>query len=140
MDAYPAENPRAKHNFDPEMAPPPRYRYFVQIDEGSLRSIVDSPKNAQGMTRRGGYVNFVDGWWKSLSEAYAENQDPQIKEDIEGELEEGYEPIDGCLEGNVGWMMLNTVNVSPGFYQDIWGFTEEQWPLCYQRPPDIASW
>lgn len=140
VDAYPAENPRAKYNFDPEMAPPPRYRYFVQIDEESLRSIIDDPNNAQGMMRRWGYVNYVDGWWKSLSEAYAENQDPQLKEDIEGELEEGYEPIDGCLEGNVGWMMLDTIDMSPSFYHYIWGFPEETWYLCYQRPPGIASW
>ena len=87
-----------------------------------------------------GYVNFVDGWWKSISETYAETRDPELKEDIEAELEEGYEPIDGCPERNVGWMMLDAIDMSPDFYHYIWGFTEETWRLCYQRPPDIAVW
>lgn len=37
-----------------------------------------------------------------MSETYAENQDPELKEEIEAQLGEGYEPIDGCFEENVG--------------------------------------
>lgn len=141
-DAFSAENPRATRKFDPDMVPPPRYRYFIQIDEDALRSVLYDPEKPQGLPgqERWGYVNFVDGWWKSLGERHAITQDPDLKQEIVDELEERYEPIEGCVEENVGWMMLDTIDVSVDFYHTICGFTQEVWPIYYQRPPGIVSW
>lgn len=142
VDAYSAENPRTVVGFDPYLGPPPRYRYFIQIDEDALRSILYDPEKPQGLPglERWGHVNFVDGWWKSLGEMYAESQDPDLKQQIEDELESEYEPIEGCVDKDVGWMMLDTIDVSADFYVTICGITEQVWPIYYQRPPAIASW
>lgn len=64
VDAFPAENPRAKQNFDLDLIPA-RYRYFFQIDEESLRSIIDSPKNV--LERRWDYIQFC-GWLVETNE------------------------------------------------------------------------
>lgn len=87
-------------------------------------------------------MNFVDGWWKPLSEVYANEPDPDTRQEMMEELqqEDRLEPIDGCVEENVGWMMLDTIDVEVEFYNFIWEFPENTWDLCYQRPPVIASW
>lgn len=78
-------------------------------------------------------MNFVDDCWKSLSAKYAIAQYPDLKQEVEDELEELYGPIEGCVEGNIGWMMLDTIDVSAGFYHTICGFTQEVWPVYYQH-------
>ncbi|KAJ5322626.1 hypothetical protein N7452_010915 [Penicillium brevicompactum] len=123
--------------FDPELATAPRYRYFIQIDEDSLDSLL---RDTESGLRSNGYVNFVDGWWKSLREQYAKSQDPDLKEEIDEQLAHGYQSIEGCVEENTGWTMLHKLDMSVSFYHYTSGFVEDVWPLYYQRPPDIALW
>ncbi|CAG8044689.1 unnamed protein product [Penicillium salamii] len=140
--AYYAENPRPFEVFDPNLATAPRYRYFIQIDENSLQSLlhdIESGSRLKGLQDYG-YVNFVDGWWKSLREYYATSQDPDIKEEMDEQLARDYRSIEGCVEENTGWTMLHRLDMSVDFYHYTSGFVEDVWPLYYQRPPGIALW
>lgn len=140
--AYYAENPRPFEEFNPDLATAPRYRYFIQIDEKSLQSLLhdtESGPRLRGL-QSNGYVNFVDGWWKSLREQYATSQDPDLKEGIDEQLAHGYQSIEGCVEENTGWTMLHRLDMSVSFYHYTSGFVEDVWPLYYQRPPGIALW
>ncbi|CAG8044428.1 unnamed protein product [Penicillium salamii] len=120
--AYYAENPRPFEAFNPNLATAPRYRPRLK----GLQSY--------------GYVNFVDGWWKSLREHYATSQDPDLKEEIDEQLAHDYQSIEGCVEENTGWTMLHRLDMSVDFYHYTSGFVEDVWPLYYQRPPGITLW
>lgn len=122
-DAFPAENPRGIQGA-PGDSPFQRYRYFIQIDDDALRSINENPPQPSGFPR-GSYVNFVDGYWESLNDKYSE---------------ERFEPIEGCVEENVGWMKLATIDVCMEFYVNIGGTNDESWCLYYKRPPVIVMW
>ncbi|PLN85292.1 hypothetical protein BDW42DRAFT_160830 [Aspergillus taichungensis] len=125
-NAYRAENPRVTGDLDPEVDAPPRYGYFVQVDEDVLSSVVDGEGLVGRRGMRSSYVNFVNGWWMSYGERYARSRDPRWKCIAESEVEEDLEPVDGCVEFNVGWMMLDPIDISVEFYHDV-GWGEEFW-------------
>jgi hypothetical protein len=100
-----------------DLATAPRYRYFIQIDEKFLQSLLrdtESGPRLKGL-QSNGYVNFVDGWWKSLREQYSTSQDPDLKEEIDEQLAHGYQSIEGCMEENTGWTMLHRLDMSVDF-------------------------
>jgi hypothetical protein len=68
---------------------------------------------------------------------YAIDGDPDLEDEIDEQLECGYEPIEGYMEGNIGWAMLHRVDMTADFYHHTWGFVDV-WPLYYQCPPGIA--
>lgn len=85
-------------------------------------------------------MNFIDAYWKPLNGKYLECPDPSLKKDFGVKLEERFEPIEGCVEENVGWMKLATINVCTEFYVNIGGTNDESWYHYYKRPPDIVKW
>ncbi|KAH8427985.1 uncharacterized protein LDX57_005691 [Aspergillus melleus] len=132
--AFASENPRTSAEFGGPM-PLVRYRYFFQIDEASLRSIVYEGRYPPEEYLEG-YVNFVDGYWKTLSELGLED-DENPWPDEPGEYDA---PIEGCIEENVGWMKLDAADISMEWYDGIDGFEYESWYIFYQRPPAIVTW
>jgi hypothetical protein len=112
----------------------PRYTYFIDVDEGALKSVVydalqPPEKDFDGV----GYVNFVDGRWKPLSELTS-----NIGQVDEGE-DEVHEAIEGCTEENVGWMKITSRMVGADFYEAMMGYSD-LWYLKYQRPPETVNW
>jgi hypothetical protein len=112
----------------------PRYTYFIDVDEGALKSVVyDAPQPPEADLWGVGYVNFVDANWKPLSELTFDG------EDVDAGEEDVHEPIDGCTEENVGWMRIASHMVGAGFYQAMMGYPDV-WYVMYQRPPEIRNW
>jgi hypothetical protein len=112
----------------------PRYTYFIDVDEGAMKSVVydalqPPEKDFDGV----GYVNFVDGRWKPLSELTS-----NIGQVDEGE-DEVHEAIEGCTEENVGWMKITSRMVGADFYEAMMGYSDV-WYLKYQRPPETVNW
>ncbi|KAI6839556.1 hypothetical protein KC332_g6544 [Hortaea werneckii] len=119
-EAISTENPRAEHH---QIFAVPRYRYLIQVDEQSLRSVVSSPAlDPLGK----GYVNFVDSQW---------TQSSGDDDDASEEDEEGYELIEGCAEEDVGWMKIAAIMIDASFYDIASSFAYGGWLVYYKRPP-----
>lgn len=106
----------------------PRYSTLVQVDEASLRSVVEHtpfPTPAGAPADCAGHVNLVDMRWKP---------DPDHNEF--SEPCEIYEEIEGITEEDVGWMKIQTTLLTPEFYVGIGG----SWHTFYIRPPEVVSW
>jgi hypothetical protein len=99
-----------------------QYRYFIQVDEQSL-------KDLQDWDWGGGSVNLVDADWQSITERWPEDD----FSDDDGEL--SYEPVEGCTEEHVGWMMI----AGPAIDAKLLGeeMCDELWYVYYKRPDDI---
>jgi len=69
------------------------YRYFIQVDEHTLNDLQDWGWN-------GGSVNLVDVDWLPLQERFPD----EGYHDDDGEY--AYDPVEGCTEEDVGWMMI----------------------------------
>ncbi|KAF7552038.1 hypothetical protein G7Z17_g4573 [Cylindrodendrum hubeiense] len=105
----------------------PRYNYFIQVDEDVLRSVVyEAPQPPNRDLWGEGYVKFVHAHWKSQLELYPD----EVNVD-----EQSYEPVDGCCEEDVGWMMIASDLMERTFY-DSWN-SRETWYIDYRRPPDM---
>jgi hypothetical protein len=125
--AFTTEQPRA-HEY--QTFGDPRYRYFIQVDEEALQSVVSAP----GIDPSGtSFVNFVDSQWKSLSEEFPDEED----EDDEDE-DEAFDPIEGCTEEDVGWMKIAATMIDASFYDVSAGFAYGAWHEYYQRPPAVV--
>lgn len=114
-EAVTSENPRAVRNWRSS-----RYSYFIQADQASIHSVVESDPND---LLDEGWVNFINADWEL---------NPEEAEQREG----GYEAVEGCYAEDVGWMMITTSTVGPCFYEVI-GNMPENWYLWYRRPDDI---
>jgi hypothetical protein len=131
LEALKTEQPRAKDHCLATYGIP-RYTYFIHVDEGALKSIVyDAPQRPELDIDGVGYVNFVDADWKPLSKLAPTVGD--VGDDIV------HEPIDGCIEENVGWMKIASYMVGPAFYQAMMGYPDT-WYLFYERPPETSNW
>lgn len=125
--AFDAENPRREQRLYGTVFCA-RYKYFIQIDEGALRSVVyDAPQATERDPYGEGYVNFVKADWEPTSEDI-----PEEDKDLEP-----YEPIERCCDEDVGWMKLMSTQLTATFYNDMSGFSQE-WYCYYKRPPEIA--
>lgn len=125
--AFDAENPRREQRLYGTIFCA-RYKYFIQIDEDALRSVVyDAPQATEGDPYGEGYVNFVKADWEPTSEDI-----PEEDKDLEP-----YEPIEGCHDEDVGWMKLMSTQLTPTLYNAMSGFSQE-WYGYYKRPPEIA--
>ncbi|PVH73839.1 hypothetical protein DL98DRAFT_519703 [Cadophora sp. DSE1049] len=123
------ENPHATHSLQDHLNPrcaamTPRYRFFIQVDEASLRSVIEAPRPDHCHT---GEVNFVDAYWEPLPEDRTAN---------EQWVDQGLEAIDGCTQEDVGWMKIASWMLSPDFYARIGD--EEDWWRNYVRPPETC--
>ncbi|ATY65546.1 Twin arginine translocation [Cordyceps militaris] len=105
-----------------------RHSYFVQVDEASLRSVVnDDDPDAW----RSGWVNLVrcvEGLDYNLSPEWNAAQDGYRKE-LEEDGEE-YIPED--------WIMLAASSLTPGFYGSL-NTMSENWSMYYSQPPNLVS-
>jgi hypothetical protein len=132
-----AENLRAEQN---QTFGVPRYRYFVQVDEQALQSVLSAP--ALDPSRKG-FVNFVDSQWEPSSEELPgehgdEDEDEGEGDDDENVDDESYDPIEGCTEENVGWMKIAAMMIDASFYDISSGFAYGAWHVYYKRPPAMV--
>ncbi|KAI7203894.1 hypothetical protein KC316_g962 [Hortaea werneckii] len=119
--AFRAENPRAVY----DTSDSPRYRYFIQVDEEALQSVMSAPEcDMLGE----GSVDFVDSQWEPMGEGEDEDED-ECEED-----RETFDPIEGCAEENVGWMKIAAVMIDATWYDTSSGFAYGGWYAFYKRP------
>ena len=135
-DAVNAENPRRGEQLNGTFGMP-RYNYFIQVDEDSLRSVlneVSQPPKRYDKPHDDGYVNLVNASWKRLLEHIPPNK---LTGDLEEDIGGLREPIDGCYEDDVGWMKLESMGLDAEFYDAMTGYPDI-WYVYYERPPQIA--
>jgi hypothetical protein len=143
--AIATEQPRAKAEIERDPTPTfgiPRYNYFIQVDDEVLQSVIADPELGPFGE---GVVNFVDSQWKPLGErtdpyGVEGHDDCEDYEDYEDE-DEVLGPIDGCTEGNVGWMKLQaSTSIGAEFYLTVYDYRAGDWYVAYQRPPELVMW
>jgi hypothetical protein len=126
--AFAAEQPRAQDQTEPLqnlIFAVPRYNYFIQVDKEALQSVLAAPE--RDLCGKG-YVNFVCSRWKPFGkEAY-------------GPIEDGEEldAIDGCTEGDVGWMRIATMMIDADWYETAFCFPGGGWHVYCLRPPEVV--
>ena len=105
-----------------------KYRYFVQVDEESLRSVAgDRPTTTEPLTTRdGGTVIFAEADWEP-STHYGEL--------IAVDIEFGNQPIDGWRDDDVGWMHIASSVLGVSWYMEM-SYEPWCWVVIYVRPPD----
>ncbi|KXX75929.1 hypothetical protein MMYC01_207423 [Madurella mycetomatis] len=118
-----AENPSYDINNTPYCRGS-RYKYFIQVDEDALRSVLDDPNDPTNPANRvdlqGGHVNIVHAW-----------QDPLPLEEATDEFGEAVD--------NEDWMMIQASMIAPYFYVDL--DNDESWYVHYSPPPHgICIW
>jgi hypothetical protein len=127
-----AENPRAQQNqnHDRPTAVSGRYSCFIHVDEAALQSMMAGPERISYGEPT--YVNFVDALWDPMGDQYHDGHcyDP------DDELNEVLDPIDGCVEENVGWMRVE-VGLAFSAYLYMGTGDSVHWYLYYRRPPGV---
>lgn len=135
--AWPREQPRAQQqvNLFPELLP--RYRYFVQIDQAAMESVLENLDIRNIDPWDTGFVNLVDAHWKSQADRLAElaAEGNELDEDDEPDL--SFEPIEGCREEDVGWMRLPSSRMVPRMYEEL-DLDDSLCYVNYRRPPETA--
>lgn len=99
--------------------------FFLEIDESSLRSIID--RGAEEA-----HYNLIDSRWE-----------PRVQgtEDISYEPEdigEPLEPIDGCTQDDVGWMKVKPTILGSSLFWRVEGYLDTHWEKEYVRPPEVG--
>ena len=128
------QNPRADAQNEPHAnSGVPRYSYFVQVDEESLRSVLEAHSELYDCWYKA-HVNFVDARWEPMG-------DRCFDECYEPDEDEILEPMDGCAEENVGWFRVPVWTlVGAEFYNEVYDFPSGTWHEFYVRPPEILFW
>ncbi|KAI7466088.1 hypothetical protein KC357_g7469 [Hortaea werneckii] len=110
----------------------PRYRYFIQVDEEALQSVLSAPEcDMYG----GGYVDFVDSQWEPMGEEEDEDEDEYA---LCAEDRETFDSIEGCTEEDVGWMKIAADMIGAHWYSEASGFKYGGWYTFYKRPPETV--
>jgi hypothetical protein len=131
-DNLPREQPRTTRSTEVMLEKTPRYRYFIRVDREALDSVLGAPGNrdADPGSRATGWVHFIDTMWTA------------DMDDVDSDTEEfdmpdlNFEPVEGCREGNVGWMKVATGSISTELYSLL--DDPEMWRVIYKRPPEMA--
>jgi hypothetical protein len=98
-----------------------RYRYCIQVDAEALESVIhDAPAPPLPDATTDGFVNLIWRDWEPTS-------DP--REPVE-------EPIEGCTQEDVGWMMVAYADVMVSMYYYLRDWND--WYVEYRRPPEVA--
>ncbi|KAI2621219.1 hypothetical protein GGR54DRAFT_600592 [Hypoxylon sp. NC1633] len=124
---------------------PVRYRFCIQIDEASMRSVISEDSER--------WVKLIQGDWKSREATKQQQQQQETRperivesqgehNDDEGEFtdvedDEEYAAIEGCTNEDVGWMKVQLVGLMPDFYANL--RDPNVWHIQYVRPPDVAT-
>ncbi|KAB5578707.1 hypothetical protein GE09DRAFT_558677 [Coniochaeta sp. 2T2.1] len=112
-----------------------RYKFCVQVDEESMRSVVSEEGER--------WVKLINGDWEPRGAPSGAVESQAGRDDDEGEFtddendDEEYPPIEGCTEEDVGWMKVQLVGLMPDFYANL--RDPNLWHIQYVRPPDIAT-
>lgn len=107
----------------------PRYRYCVQVDADALRSVLhDAPPPPEIIVGKKGWVKLIQKDWIRPSE------NPRL---AGRELDDGYEPIEGVTEKDVGWIRCPCHTVMTEFYVDF--LNPNGYSVAYQRPPAVVG-
>ncbi|OAA41985.1 Twin arginine translocation protein [Beauveria brongniartii RCEF 3172] len=105
-----------------------RHSHFVQVDEASLRSIVNDDDSDAWTSGWVNLVRCVEGLDYNLSLEWETAQDKYRKElDENGEE---YIPED--------WIMLAASSLTPSFYGSL-NTMSENWYMYYSQPPNVVS-
>jgi hypothetical protein len=99
-----------------------RYLYCIQVDAEVLNSVVhwaEAPPSTD--FRSEGFVKIVSRYWEPLG---ARDRDPP------------QEPIEGCTEDDVGWMIVDYTKVVT-LYDRL--RDRNDWYGEYRRPPNVAD-
>lgn len=121
------EQPRATPESEARLynIPTPRYSVFIQVDEESLRSVIEAdPKETLDV----GWVNLV----RADDDVNNLIDDPEI-DDREIDDRE----IDDPVIGDMSWMRISINMLEPGGYEVLAG-DEDSWHLYYVSPPDVC--
>lgn len=98
-----------------------RYLYCIQVDAEVLESVVHWAEAPPAIDARSeGFVKIVSRYWEPYGA---------------GDRDAPQEPIEGCTEDDVGWMMIDYTNVVE-FYHLL--RSRNSWHSEYRRPPNVA--
>jgi hypothetical protein len=131
-DNLPREQPRTTRSTEVMLEKTPRYRYFIRVDREALDSVLGAPGNrdADPGSRATGWVHFIDTMWTAdMDDVDSDTEDFDMP-DL------NFEPVEGCREGNVGWMKVATGSISTELYSLL--DDPEMWRVIYKRPPEMA--
>ena len=96
-----------------------RFEFFIQVDEGALRSVLDRANNRVDL--KTGYVNMAQAWRDSLPPREA--------------IDEFGEAVD-----NEDWMrVLPRIIVEAEFYSDMGDADHHSWYLNHRPPPGVLD-
>lgn len=129
--AFSVENPGLDMDILPN-AEAGRYRFFIMVDEESLRSVLDATEDGINKT---GFVRLVQADWGSQRAYVVEEGDEEEIALVPGWDE--CEPLEGCILRDVGWMNVLYDHVEAMGYLSIrmhW-----DWEDHYYRPPEIVQ-
>lgn len=93
------------------------YKYFIHVDEPALHSFLNPGEGAASMSLRRGWVHLVDSEWKHIDGEGDEGLEPGA---------EGFEPLYGCTDEDVGWLKLSGDSLNHSYY-DFLGEENEVW-------------
>ncbi|PGH05805.1 hypothetical protein GX51_02778 [Blastomyces parvus] len=117
-EAEKSEQPRAGGK-QPYWMRSQRYMYFIQVDEESLRSVVEGDPD-----------DIMDGSWVHIVRA----DDPDDP-DFNGRAEAGEEDDEEVEDES--WMMIAADMIGPDFY-DVLGGGSDSWYAFYSPPPGFV--
>jgi hypothetical protein len=128
--AVQAENPR-RDPADTVMGQ--RYRYFLQVDEESLQSVVEG----DGDTLDGSWVNFVrcDDEMDKYIQTLEEDKERDAREPRDQE-DEGLGTSEPPKPEDEWWMMISTDMIHLDFYTTMVAPLEIWW-IYYREPPEV---
>lgn len=111
-----------------------RLVFFLEVDEESLRSIIDGTFTDDVGLTVGGHINVVDSQWEPDTKEFNHEEDRLA--DLE--WQKLMKPIDGCREVDVGWKKMEADLLTPEFQDELdWLMEGTNWHRMYTRPPRV---
>jgi hypothetical protein len=118
-----------------------RYRLCVAVDRAALQSVI-SPKGESRIDKA--WMNLIEGDW-SPGDAAAQREEKKTQylengldlDDWDDEVQT-FPEIDGCIEGNFGWMKVCYQSLVPSLYSSLMNNNASE--ELYVRPPGIRAW
>jgi hypothetical protein len=102
----------------------PRYRYTIQVDATSLQSVVyDAHAAPDPDATKKGWVKLIKAPWQTVPSET---------------LHDTYDPIEGVMQKDVGWMKVPYQQVTTEYY--VLGRDRNWWLTSYRHPPTVMGW
>jgi hypothetical protein len=110
-----------------------RYRFFITVDQEAMESVLSAPEGAD--IYKSGFVRIVNAEWKWTD--VPPEEDSMIEDGDDIDDPEEFEPLEGCIEHDVGWMNIRWRPIGlTGFYKLR---NDNDWESFYLRYPEIAD-